>query len=174
MTNTKNKKPIYYAKLNVRVYVTATKYYNYKAVQTGLDGKMKLLVDLKPGKYKVEIRGADSKNFAAKKVTSKITIKKAPTKLIPKKLTAKKGEKKYFKVTVKNKKTKKVIAGVKVKIKVYTGKKFKTYKVKTNKKGIAQLNVKSLKVGKHKVVVTSANKYCVAKAAKSTIKITKK
>ncbi|WP_406534456.1 hypothetical protein [Methanobrevibacter sp.] len=174
LTNTKNKKPIYYAKLNVRVYVTATKYYNYKTVQTGLDGKIKLLVDLKPGKYKVEIRGADSKNFAAKKVTSKITIKKAPTKLIPKKLTAKKGEKKYFKVTVKNKKTKKVIAGVKVKIKVYTGKKFKTYKVKTNKKGIAQLNVKSLKVGKHKVVVTSANKYCVAKAAKSTIKITKK
>ena len=89
-------------------------------------------------------------------------------------MTAKKGVKKYFKVTVKNTKTKKVIKGVKVKIKVYTGKKYKTYTVKTNSKGIANLNVKSLKVGSHKVVVSSANKYCVAKTAKSTIKITKK
>ena len=103
-----------------------------------------------------------------------IMVKKAPAKLTPTKLTAKKGVKKYFKVTVKNTKTKKVIKGVKVKIKVYTGKKYKTYTVKTNSKGIANLNVKSLKVGSHKVVVSSANKYVVAKAAKSTIKITKK
>ena len=173
LVNTKNNKPIYYAKLNAKVYVTSKKYYNYNNVVTGSNGKVKLLIDLKPGKYKVVIKGADSKNFAAKKITTKITVKKAPTKITAKKLTAKKGAKKYFKVTVKNKKTKKPIAGIKVKIKVYTGKKFKTYKVKTNKKGIAQLSVKSLKVGKHKVVVTSANKYCVAKAAKSTIKIKK-
>ena len=78
-----------------------------------------------------------------------------------------------FKVTVKNTKTKKIIKGVKVAIKVYTGKKYKTYTVKTNSKGIAQLNVKSLKVGTHKVVVTSGNKYCTAKTATSSIKITK-
>ena len=172
LINTKKNKPIYYAKVNVRVYVSSTKYYNYHAT-TGSDGKVKLAINLKPGKYKVEVRGAESKNYAAKKVTTKITVKKAPTKLTAKKLTAKKGAKKYFKVTAKNKKTKKPIAGIKLKIKVYTGKKFKTYKVKTNKNGIAKLSVKSLKVGKHKVVVTSANKYCVAKAAKSTIKIKK-
>ena len=91
--------------------------------------------------------------------------------MTPKKLTAKKGAKSYFKVTVKNKKTKKVIKGVKVKIKVYTGKKSKTYTVKTNSKGIAKLLTKKLKVGKHKVVVSSANKYVTAKKAKSTIKI---
>ena len=62
---------------------------------------------------------------------------------------------------------------VKVKIKVYTGKKAKTYAAKSNAKGIAKLLTKKLKVGKHKVIVTSANKYCVAKKAKSTIKITK-
>ena len=48
-----------------------------------------------------------TKNFALKKVTSKIVVKKAPAKLTPTKLTAKKGVKKYFKVTVKNTKTKK-------------------------------------------------------------------
>ena len=61
-----------------------------------------------------------------------------------------------------------------MKVKVYTGKKYKTYTLKTSSKGIAKLNTKSLSVGTHKVVVSSANKYCVAKSAKSTIKITKK
>ncbi len=168
------KKPIYDAKLNIKVYVTSKKYYSYKG-NTGIDGQIRLSTStLKPGTYKVVVTSGATKNFSLKKVTSKIVIKKAPTKLYPKKLTAKKGVKKYFKVTVKNTKTKKVIKGVKVKIKVYTGKKYKTYTVKTNSKGIANLNVKSLKVGTHKVVVSSANKYCVAKTAKSTIKITKK
>lgn len=177
MNTKKSNAPIYAAKLNIRVYITKYSYYNYNG-QTGVDGKIKLALDsLKPGTYKVEVRGADSKDFSVSKVTSQIVVKKAPTKLYPtklvvKKATAKKG-KTYFKVTVKNYKIKKVISGVKVKIKVYTGKKYKTYTVKTNSKGIAQLNVKSLSTGTHKVVVTSANKYCVAKAAASSIKITK-
>lgn len=173
LTNTKNEKAIYDAKINIKIYISSNRYYNYNG-NTGSNGQLKLLLNtLKPGTYKVVVSGADSKDFSAKQVTSKIVIKKAPTKLTPKKLTAKKGAKKYFKVTVTNKKTKKVISGVKIKIKVYTGKKAKTYTVKTNSKGIAQINTKSLKVGKHKVVVTSANKYCVAKTAKSTIKIKK-
>ncbi|MDO5810713.1 MAG: hypothetical protein Q4Q37_06420, partial [Methanobrevibacter sp.] len=170
LTNAKNKKAVYDAPVNIKIFVSKNRYYNYNG-KTGMNGQLKLLLDsLKPGTYKVEVSDA-SKNYDAKKVTSKIVIKKATAKLTPKKLTAKKGAKKYFKVTVKNKKTKKVIKGVKVKVKVYTGKKAKTYKIKTNSKGIAKLSVKKLKVGKHKVVVTSADKYVVAKKAKSTIKI---
>ena len=173
LTNSK-KDPIYDAKLDIKLFITSSRYYSYKGA-TGVDGQIRLTLDsLNPGTYKVVITSGDTKSFALKKVTSKIVIKKAPAKLTPKKLTAKKGAKKYFKVTVKNTKTKKVIKGVKVKIKVYTGKKYKTYSVKTNSKGIANLNVKSLKVGTHKVVVNSGNKYVTAKAAKSTIKITKK
>ena len=166
--------PIYDAKLNVKIYVTSKRYYEYTG-NTGLDGKILLsLNSLNPGTYKVVVTSGDTKSFTIKKVTSQIVVKKAPTTLTPKKLTAKKGTNTYFKVTVKNTKTKKVITGVKVKIKVYTGKKYKTYTVKTNSKGIAQINVKSLAVGTHKVVVSSANKYCVAKTATSSIKITKK
>ena len=173
LVNSKNKKAMYYSKLNVKIYVSKNRYYNYDGV-TQADGYIRLSLNtLKPGSYKVEVTGKDKKNFDAKKVTSKIVIKKAPAKLSPKKLTAKKGAKKYFKVTVKNKKTKKVITGVKVKIKVYTGKKAKTYTAKTNSKGIAKISTKKLKVGKHKVVVTSGDKYVTAKKAKSTIKITK-
>ena len=166
---TSAKKPIYDAKITLLIN-------GYKqSVRTGVDGQIRLSLNtLKPGTYKVVVKSGDTKSFTIKQISTKIVIKKAPAKLTPKKLTAKKGVKKYFKVTVKNTKTKKVIKGVKVKIKVYTGKKYKTYTVKTNSKGIANLNVKSLKVGSHKVVVSSANKYVVAKAAKSTIKITKK
>ena len=127
----------------------------------------------KPGTYKVVVSKGESKNYTASQVTSQFVVKKAPTKLTPTALTAKKGASKYFKVTVKNSKTKKVITGIKIKIKVYTGKSSKTYTVKTNSKGIAQLNVKSLKVGTHKVVVTSGNSYCTAKSATSKIVIKK-
>lgn len=173
VTNTKNNKPIYAAKVNIKLFISKNRYYNYNG-NTGMNGELRLSVDnLKPGTYKVVIAGADNKNFAAKEITSKIIIKKAPAKFTPKKITAKKGAKKYFKVTVKNKKTKKVIPGVKIKVKVYTGKKAKSYTVKTNSKGIAKLSTAKLKVGKHKVVITSANKYVTAKKAKSTIKIKK-
>ena len=173
LTNSKNKKPIYDGKINIKVFISKNRYYNYNG-NTGMNGQIKLALDnLKPGKYRVEVAGADNKNFEAKKITSQIVIKKAPAKLAPKKLTAKKGAKKFFKVKVTNKKTKKAIKGVKVKIKVYTGKKSKTYTVKTSAKGIAQLSTAKLKVGKHNVVVTSANKYVVAKKAKSVIKIKK-
>ena len=173
LKNSKNKKVIYAAKLNVKIFISKTKYYNYNG-QTGLDGKLRISLDtFKPGTYKVVISKGESKNFTASQKTTSFVVKKAPAKLSPAKLTAKKGASKYFKVTVKNTKTKKVISGVKVKIKVYTGKTTKTYTVKTNAKGIAQLNVKSLKVGTHKVVVTSGNKYVTAKSATSSIKITK-
>ncbi len=172
LTNSKNNKAIFGGKLNIKVYITKYKYYSYTG-QTGSDGKLRLQIDYNPGTYKVVVSKGESKNFTASSVTTKIIVNKAPTKLSPAKLTAKKGKNTYFKVTVKNTKTNKVISGVNVKIKVYTGKSFKTYTVKTNSKGIAQLNVKSLKVGTHKVVVTSGNKYCTAKTATSSIKITK-
>ena len=173
LTKKKKKKPIYDAKVNIKIFISKNRYYNYNG-KTGMNGQIKLLLDtLKPGSYKVVISCADKKDYSAKEITSKIVIKKAPAKLTPKKMTAKKGAKKFFQVKVKNKKTKKVIKGVKVKIKVYTGKKAKTFTAKTNAKGIAKISTAKLKVGKHKVVVTSANKYVVAKKAKSTIKIKK-
>lgn len=174
LVNSKNNKAIYGAKLNIKIFISKYRYYNYNG-QTGADGKLRISLDsFKPGTYKIVISKGESKNYTAAQKTSQFIVKKAPVKFTPKKLTAKKGKSTYFKVTVKNTKTKKVVSsGVKVKIKVYTGKKYKTYTVKTNSKGIAQLNVKSLKVGTHKVVVSSGISYVVGKAAASSIKITK-
>lgn len=173
LKNSKNKKAVYAAKVNIKIFISSNRYYNYNG-QTGLDGKIRISLDsFNPGTYRVVISQGESKNYTASQKTTSFVVKKAPAKLSPAKLTAKKGASKNFKVTVKNTKTKKVIKSVKVKIKVYTGKTSKTYTVKTNSKGIAQLNVKSLKVGTHKVVVSSGNKYVTAKSATSSIKITK-
>ena len=77
-----------------------------------------------------------------------------------------------FKVTLKDKKTKKPVKGIEVKIKVYTGKNSKTYSVKTNKNGIAKISTKKLGKGTHKVVVTAkATKKYKGKTVKSSIKI---
>ena len=104
--------------------------------------------------------------------TTSIKIDKARTIVKAPQVTNKFKKSKYFKVTIKNKETKRMLSNVKVKIKVFTGKKFKTYTVKTNKKGIAKINTKNLKTGKHKVVISSENKnYSISK--NSLIKIKK-
>ena len=60
-------------------------------------------------------------------------------------------------------------------MKVYTGKKVKTYKVKTNKNGIAGFSTKSLSKSKHKVVVSvKSNKFYKSAKAKGSVKISKK
>lgn len=98
------------------------------------------------------------------KKTITVKIAKAKTTVKAPKVTKRFKKSEYFKVTVKNKATKKVVSNVKVKIKVYTGKKYKTYTVKTNKNGIAKINTKNLKVGKHRVVISSANGNYMIKA----------
>ena len=104
--------------------------------------------------------------------TTSIKIDKARTIVKAPQVTNKFKKSAYFKVTIKNKETKRMLSNVKVKIKVFTGKKFKTYTVKTNKKGIAKINTKNLKTGKHKVVISSENKnYSISK--NSLIKIKK-
>ena len=75
--------------------------------------------------------------------------------------------KKYFKVTVKHKTTKKAVKNLNLKIKVFTGKKYNVYKVKTDKKGVAKLKTKMLSRGNHKVVVSSLNGGYKVKATSS-------
>ena len=109
--------------------------------------------------------------FEFPKKTVKAKVIKASTTVRAPKVTSKYKKSKYFKATVKIKANKKLLKGVKVKIKVYTGKKYKTYTVKTNTKGIAQINTKGLKKGKHKVVISSANSnYIISKTSYIVIK----
>ena len=72
----------------------------------------------------------------------------------------------YLKVKVKNDDTEKPIKNLKLKVKVFTKSKSKTYIIKTNSKGIAKFNTKSLKLGDYKVIISSADsKYKVSENA---------
>ena len=158
----------------VGLYVTIYKngyYYKNVELRTNYNGVANVkLSNLPSSNYVVEINDAlvIDGNMKLAKNSFKVKINKASTKVSAPKVTNKFKKSKYFKVTVKayNKPVKKL----KVKVKVFTGKKSKTYTITTNAKGVAQLNTKSLKKGTHKVVLSSGSaNYKIS--AKSTIVI---
>ena len=164
-------KPVSGLKLALQVFTGKTSKTYYVTTNSKGVASFASASKLAIGTHKVLITSADAK-IKVKQVASSIKVAKAKTTVKAPKVTAKVKKTKYFKVTVKNKATKKVVKGIKVKVKVYTGKKYKTFTAKTNSKGLAKINTKSLKVGKHKVVISSGNsKYTIS--AKSTITIKK-
>lgn len=66
--------------------------------------------------------------------------------------------KKAVKTKITYKANGKAVKKLKVEVKVYTGKYYKLYKLKTNKKGIIKFKTKYLTKGKHKIVFKSLNK----------------
>jgi hypothetical protein len=80
-----------------------------------------------------------------------------------------------YTIHVYNNKSYRPVKYAKVSIKVYTGKKVKTYTRKTDADGAARFNTKSLKKGKHKVVVSlKANKKYKKAKAQGSVEISKK
>ncbi|PWB86546.1 hypothetical protein [Methanobrevibacter thaueri] len=89
---------------------------------------------------------------------------KTQTTVKASKLNTTLNESKTFEITVKDKKTKKPIKGLKLKLKI----KNKVYTIKTDSKGVARFNPKSLGIGNYNVLIYSGNlKYFVS--VKSTI-----
>lgn len=129
------------------------------------DGVWLLDYTLPVGVHKLEVTFLGF-TCAIPKSTITFEVTKIPTVVKAPKVTFKHKKSKYFKITVKaNKKPLKKIV-----LKVKIGK--KTYKIKTNSKGIAKFNTKKLKVGKYKVSITSTSKiYKIS--AKSQIRIKK-
>lgn len=96
------------------------------------------------GKYNLQITAFNNKiikNNSLKvykaKITTKITTKKKTT-------------------TITIKSYKKPVMNLKIKLKVFTGKKYKIFNLKTNKNG--QIFIKNLKKGLHKIEITTTNK----------------
>lgn len=106
-------------------------------VKTNKNGYAKLAIKLKAKKYKVTVK------YSKYKISNKITVKKV---LSAKNISVKKSKKAKFKAKLVNSKGK-VQKNKKITFKI-DGKK---YTAKTNKKGIATLTLKNLKVGKHKI-----------------------
>ena len=98
--------------------------------------------------------------------TSSTATKKIATKVSADQVANQYKKSKYFKVKIKDKKGH-YVKNVKIKLRIYTGSKSKVYALKTNSKGIAKFNTKVLKLGSHKVKISSANaKYTISKTSK--------
>ena len=157
----------------VKLYVSVYKngyYFKEYTLKSNINGVATIkIANFASGNYVAYIESHDTlENVKLDKTSFKIKINKAPTKVSAPKVTNKYKKSKYFKVTVKA--YNKAVNKLKVKVKVFTGKKSKTYTITTNSKGVAQLNTKSLSKGTHKVEISSGNaNYKIS--AKSTIKI---
>jgi hypothetical protein len=128
---------------------------------------------LKAGTHKVVASLADDTyNFKAVSTSIKV-VKQTPLKIFAKKTTMKEGA--LLTILVMNKKNKKLVNGVKLKLLIYTGKKYKTVTLKTktfNKlKGMAGYATNQLSVGTHKVkIIPTDFKYSGSKKTSMTIK----
>ena len=123
----------------------------------------------KAGNYKAYINILNNYKSPTQKVN--IKINKIPTIVKTHKITAKIHKDKKLNIKIINKKTKKAVPFIKIKVKCFTGKKYKTYTLITDEKGQTHLHTCCLKVGTHKVVIKSANQnYAINKNTKIKIK----
>ena len=137
---------------------------------TNKNGKAKFNVSKwKAGNYKAYINILNNYKSPTQKVN--IKINKIPTIVKTNKITAKIHKDKKLNIKIINKKTKKAVPFIKIKVKYFTGKKYKTYTLITDEKGQTHLHTCCLKVGTHKVVIKSANQnYAINKNTKIKIK----
>lgn len=126
-------------------------------------------MNLDVGKYSLTISMESGVCYA----NPTINVVKAPAKLVIKKCTTRYKSDKSFKFYVKNAKTGKAIRNAKLNLKVYTGKNYYVYKVKSDSNGLVKFDTSKLSVGKHKIEVTSQNKNIKLSKTKSSITIKK-
>ena len=173
VVNTQTKKPVNGIKLKLMVYTG--KQYKTVSLTTDSKGIAKYSASkLSIGTHKAVVSNAQTADCTGSQKTTSIVISKANYNIIAPKVTNpyKVGK---FKITVKNKASGKVVGGVKLTVKLYTGKNAKTVTVKTNKKGEASVSTAGLSKGTHKIVVsTKATKFYKASSKTSSANIVAK
>lgn len=156
--------PRYNSIIKLKVF-TGTAYKCYSG-SVGNDGTVSVkLPSMALGNHKVE---AYLDNV--KQASSTLKITKSKTKVYAIATTLKFKKDTYFKIKVLDSHSNPV-SNVNLKVSVYTGKKFKTYTVKTNSKGMGKLKTSKLSLGTHKVIIKTSNKhYSISKTSKIIIK----
>ena len=137
------------------------------------NGQSKIsVIQLIPGTYPVRVGLEDSSNIAASQKSARITINKIPVKLETSKLTTTYNSGENF--TVRVVKDNMAFAGVKLKLKVYTGSGTEILYPVTNENGTVFLSSLGLSKGTHKVIVSNADSMFSADPVTSSIVINPK
>lgn len=168
---TDNGNPAGNVKVAINVY-TGSNYNTYTETSNSNGVASFAVSNLDLGKHKVVISSADPLNAVASSVTSSIEITKISVKLTPAALSTTYGSGKTFQIKVVNSKTKNAIGNVKLALKVYTGKNYKTVTVTTNSNGYAKYAASTLGIGTHKVIASVKDKkHFTASSKKSSVTI---
>ena len=125
------------------------------------------------GTYSATI-SVTTENFEVDSVKmDSIKIVKAPVSITPTKLSTTYASGKYFQIKVVNTKTNNALPGVKLTLKVYTGKKYRKVTVTTASNGIAKYSTSKLALGTHKIVVSPNSKDVSGSSKESSVKVSK-
>ena len=110
------------------------------------------------------------KGVKANKIKRNVLIKKHKFKIVAPKVKNEFDKLKYFKVKVISKNTKKPAKYLKLKLIVYTGKKYDIYDwMRTDEYGELYFSTNALSKGTHKVIIKSNDKNCIFKKKSSIV-----
>lgn len=156
--------PKYGATVKLKVYTGGN--FKYYISSVGSDGEASFkLPNLSIGNHKIDIY-VDNEY----RTSSSINVVKSKTTVYAPIQTLKYGKNAYFNIKVVDSHNN-IVKNVVLNVKVYTGKRYVTYTVKTNSKGFAKLPTKKLSWGDHKLVIKSNDaKYSVSKSSKVLIR----
>ena len=136
----------------IKTYLIRTNYNGFAKIRAG---------DLSLGVNRIIIKTADSR-YAFYKTTNivvKNSVLKTPQRIyaIAPACTNQYRDNAYFRIDVKDCYYS-AVKNLVLKVKVFTGKKYKILTLKTNSNGIANFNTKSLSIGAHRIYISTANK----------------
>ncbi|MBR4448559.1 hypothetical protein [Methanobrevibacter sp.] len=129
--------------------------------------------NLAVGIYTLRVTTTPDENHTAVDSDLRITVKKATAVIKASKLTVALKSAAAWTIKIVDPRNNNPIANMKVTLKVYTGKKYKTLTLYTNSKGEVSYKTKSLAKGTHKIVVSASHKGYTLNSLKSSITVVK-
>lgn len=135
-----------------KTHLICTNYYGFAKIR---------ISELSAGVNRIIIKTADSRYafYKTTKVVVNASVLKTPERIyaIAPAGTNQYNADAYFRITVKDCYYS-AVKNLVLKVKVFTGGKYKTVTLKTNSNGIASYNTKSLSIGVHRIYISTANK----------------
>ena len=130
---------------------------NHKEAKITYSNNVLTISNLNVGNYTLRVTTTPDENHTAVDGDLNFTVKQATAVIKASKLTVALKSAGVWTITLVDSKNNKGIANMRLTLKVYTGKKYKTAYVTTNSKGVASYKTKDLGAGSHKIIVSGTH-----------------
>ena len=146
---------------------------NHKEAKITYSNNVLTISNLNVGNYTLRVTTTPDENHTAVDGDLNFTVKQATAVIKASKLTVALKSAGVWTITLVDSKNNKGIANMRLTLKVYTGKKYKTAYVTTNSKGVASYKTKDLGAGSHKIIVSGTHSGYKFNKVESTITVVK-